>query len=299
MIKVIVLSAISILLVTSNIATAKSTTYSNQTSTRTVDYTYDKIVGNKYTVLLDDHVETPYKHDLYKAKPLKMADLDGKIFQLGLTSDSRCFSKTLKIAGNKATLKEDCKNGLSTTPFSLTSSAGIDNGVVFNVTDNGAKYSSTMFLIDGNTSSTATAAFLQKKNNVYKKVSINTLKLTKKEATDTTIPLTPALLANKVFWFEGGNGGYQKVTFSASGDSGIRKESEANQVSEDEFTPTFVNGKMEISGNNGHRDFYMLFTLKSKTDKSWKFKRQDGKNNPTYAVDTWYLSKPAGFPANF
>lgn len=117
------------------------------------------------------------------------------------------------------------------------------------------------------------------------------------------IEITEAMLSTKTFYDKCDNneGCHAKMTFNVDG-TGTRREIYIdNEVRKDEsFTLPYalIDGKMEISGSNGDgSSFYMLFTLRNITDNTWVLNRQDGKTNPTFTTDIWFMTKPSGFPA--
>jgi len=146
-------------------------------------YTFKSVEGNKYIGLLDDSDESPYDHILYKAKPLNLADLDGKILAFDVSDDSDCSARTIKITGNAVNMKEVCTGGDSEFPMTLSTVPELANTLEFGFTgENGIPRTAMMVLIEGNIAQSGRVAFINKKNNVFQKVSIGIFTTTTQEA---------------------------------------------------------------------------------------------------------------------
>ncbi|MEE9445589.1 MAG: hypothetical protein V3V19_07980 [Cocleimonas sp.] len=105
-------------------------------------YTLTSKDGNKYSVR-----KGGANLVLYKAKPLSLSNLNG--VTLSYTNaegaNGKCNSRTLKITGSTAVIKENCGDGNVTRDLMVTAVAGFENAIEFTEGDSTV----IMLLTDG------------------------------------------------------------------------------------------------------------------------------------------------------
>ena len=176
------------------------TIYSSSSDTRQIDYTLKKVNGNKHTVTLNDHQESPYDHILYKAKPLSLADLDGKNISFEF-DDADCPIRTIEVTGNAVKMKEEC-DGSREVPLTISTVSNLDNTLEFGYTLDGTPRTFMMALIEGNIAQSGIMGFINKKENVFTKVEFGKFNATDKEA-EVTFELKELLKGKTLYSHDG------------------------------------------------------------------------------------------------
>ena len=144
---------------------------------------------NKYTFTISEPSGT-FESEFFQAKPLTLADLDGKILAFDVSDDADCSAHTIKITGNTVSMKDVCTDGNSEATMTLSAVSSLDNTLQLDFTgENGDPRSTMMVLIEGSIAQSGTVAFIHKENNVFTEVEINTITATTTEASGTDAPV--------------------------------------------------------------------------------------------------------------
>lgn len=108
------------------------------------------VEGNKYIVsALDSDSSNPDITELLKAKPLSIADLDGKVLRR-VSPDSQCAAQTFKVTGSSVDVKESCGGQFHQFTAMLSESSDFDNTLILSGTSpNGNAFSVIFSLMEG------------------------------------------------------------------------------------------------------------------------------------------------------
>lgn len=143
--------------------------------------------GNRYSVSVTERdSQATFGSVLYKAKPLSLAAMDGKIISLSLDNDPTCTAMTLKITGSSSNSIEICSNldgGIAIETETLSEVAGLDNTIEITGTDaEGFTEVSRIVIIEGDINTGGKLAIALKNDDVINTVFVLGFTIVDKEA---------------------------------------------------------------------------------------------------------------------
>lgn len=139
--------------------------------------------ANKYNFAITEPTGI-FEDEFFRALPLKISDLDGKILTFDTVSDGSCFARTFRFTADSMIIKEICTDGNFETLSTLVEATNIDNAIELSWTEgeNNDFLFKTMFLIEGDIGQSSTLAFVNIDNNVFESVNTATVTATMQEA---------------------------------------------------------------------------------------------------------------------
>jgi len=106
--------------------------------------------NNKYTVEGTDPDGGDISETLYKALPITVAVLDGKILAMDTSNDTDCDGRTIKFANGSAKIAEKCgADDVTETDLTVTADAAFDNVINISGQDSDGAFSLKIVLLKG------------------------------------------------------------------------------------------------------------------------------------------------------
>ncbi len=192
--------------------------------------------GNKYSVsvvsVTERDPQATFGSVLYKAKPLSISALGGKIISFDMSGDPDCTAMTLKITGsssNSIDICSDLDGGIAIETETLSEVAGLDNTIEITGTDaEGFTEVSRIVIIEGDINTGGKLAIALKNDDVINTVFVLGFTIVDKEAELGAV----AIPANNLSSLIVGNTLYQHVidTNAVTGISTLDFQSNGNIV---------------------------------------------------------------------
>jgi hypothetical protein len=148
--------------------------------------------NNQYTIsTIDDEGELE-ADSVYKAKPLDLAALDGKILSFDTSNDSDCSARTVKFMGETASLKEDCLSHghVHSETVQLMADTDLDNVIHIMGTDDDGAYMIKVSLLEGDLNEGVFGFLHFDKNHNVTDLSIEEFEMTNAELVSEDMDMT-------------------------------------------------------------------------------------------------------------